>query len=163
MTQDEADNTEPEHGLRGAPRNRVLKGAQVVFGNAVFDCVVLNISVSGARVSFSAPIVVPEVVALRLRDGSIYPASRRWTQGLEMGLEFIGRIGVSHDEGRIRRAWAALEAVQAADPIAWLEILRAERFFGDETLHRAAEAAEAAHMRLDAALRPHAVRVPKTP
>jgi hypothetical protein len=161
MGQDEDDNAEAKRDNRGAQRDRVLKGGQVTFGNSVLDCIVLDISVSGARVSFSGPVLVlvPEVVALKLRDGSTYPARCSWARGAELGLEFTGRIGASGDEGRIRRAWAALEAVQAADPVSWLQILRAERFFGDEMLHQAAKTAEAAHMRLEAALRPHAVRM----
>jgi len=163
MGQDDADSPKTDQTLRGAERDSVLKGAHVTFGNSSLDCVILNISMSGARISFAMPVVIPEIVTLRLRDGSTYPAHRRWTRGMNIGLEFTGAAIASGDEGRIRRAWAALEAVQAADPVAWFEILRAERFFGDETLHRAAEAAEAAHMRLEAALRPHAVRTPKTP
>jgi hypothetical protein len=152
--------TADEHPL-GGPIGPGLIGELVTQAPAdadVDDCIVLDISVSGARISFSTPAQVPEVVALRLRDGSTYPARRSWARGAELGLEFIGRVGASGDEGRIRRAWAALEAVQAADPVSWLQILQAERFFGDETLHQAAKAAEAAHMRLEAALRPHAVR-----
>ncbi|MDI3307351.1 MAG: hypothetical protein QJR07_21470 [Acetobacteraceae bacterium] len=145
-----------EQGRRGADRNRVLKGAQVIFGSSTLNCVVLDISVSGARVSLTSPAVIPEIVALRLRDGSTYPACRRWARGTEIGLEFTGRARASGDAGHVRRAWAALEAVRAADPTGWLQILRGERFFGDEALQRAAEAAEAAHMRLEAALRPHA-------
>lgn len=158
MEQEEDDSVEAKRDNRGAQRDRVLKGGQVTFGNSILDCIVLDISVSGARISFSTPAQVPEVVALRLRDGSTYPARRSWARGAELGLEFTGRVGASGDEGRIRRAWAALEAVQAADPVSWLQILQAERFFGGETLHQAAKAAEAAHMRLEAALRLHAVR-----
>lgn len=150
----------PPEDKRGAHRDRVLKGAQLAFGNSTVDCVVLDITVSGARISLGAPIRLPENLALRLRDGTKYPAALRWARGLEVGLEFIGRMAATGDEGRNRRAWAALEAVQSTDPTRWLQILRAERYFGDETLHRAAEAAEAAHMRLEAALRLHTVRIP---
>lgn len=159
MGQNEADSAEAMWVNRGAQRDRVLKGGQITFGNSVLDCIVLDVSISGARVSCSTLALVPEVVTLRLRDGSTYPARRAWARGEELGLEFTGRVGASGDEGRIRRAWAALEAVQVADPVSWLQILQAERFFGDETLHQAAKAAEAGHMRLEAALRPHAVRM----
>lgn len=163
MGQDDADSPEADKITRGAERDSVLKGASVTFGNSTLDCIVLNISISGARVSFATPVTIPKIVNLRLRDGSTYPAHRRWARGMDVGLEFTRAATARGDEGRIRRAWAALEAIQAADPFAWLGILRAERFFGDETLHQAAEAAEAAHMRLEAALRPHAVRTSKTP
>lgn len=101
---------------RGAHRDRVLKGAQLVFGNSTFDCVVLDITVSGARVSLAVPAQLPKDVALRLRDGTSYPAALRWARGLEIGLEFVGRVSATGDEGRNRRASAALEAVQSADP-----------------------------------------------
>lgn len=143
---------------RGAHRDRVLKGARLTFGTSVHDCVVLDISVDGARISLGVPIRLPQDVALHLRDGTIYPASQRWARGLEVGLEFTGDLLASGDDNRIRRACVALEAVKSTDPAGWLEILRAERYFGDETLHQAAKAVEAAHMRLEAALRLHAVR-----
>lgn len=76
MEQEEDGNVEAKRDNRGAQRDRVLKGGQVTFGNSALDCIVLDISVSGARVSFSTPAQVPEVVALRLRDGSTYPARR---------------------------------------------------------------------------------------
>lgn len=143
---------------RGTLRDRVLKGAQISFGSSVLDCVVLDMSINGARISLGIPVSVPEILSLRLRDGTAYPAARRWTWGTEIGLEFTGGLEASGDEGSIRRASAALEAVQAADPNCWMQILRAERFFGDEPLHQAAEAAEAAHLRLQAALKPHTSR-----
>ena len=157
MGQGEKGGAEASHDKRDTQRDRVIKSAQITFGNSVLDCIVLNISVSGARVAFGIPALVPEIMVLRLRDGSSYPACRRWARGMEIGLAFTGRVIASGDEGRIRRAGAALEAAHATDPTGWLQILRAERFFGDETLRQAAEAAEAAYMRLEATLRPHAV------
>jgi PilZ domain len=145
---------------RDVQRDRMVKRAKVTFGNAMFDCLVLDISVGGARISFATPVPIPETVALRLHDGSIYPARRRWARGTEMGLEFTGAAVASGDEGQVRHARAAMEAVVVADPSGWMKTLRAERFFGDETLHQAAEAAEAAHQRLAAALRHHAFKAP---
>jgi PilZ domain len=152
---------ETEGDKRGIRRDRVVKRAQVTFGNSVLDCIVLDISIAGARISFANPVPIPEAVALRLHDGSIYPARRRWARGTDMGLEFIGLSVADGNEGQLRQAAAAMQAVLVADPSGWLRILRAERYFGDETLRRAAEAAEAAHKRLAAALQPHAVRRPE--
>ncbi|MBP0446817.1 PilZ domain-containing protein [Roseomonas sp. SSH11] len=145
------------HERRGR-RDRVLKSAQVVFGGAAIDCVVLDISSNGARVSFSSPVEVPELLALRLNDGSTYPALRRWVRGTDMGLQFTGPVMASGDEGHLRRAHQAMEALRAARGMGWLEILRAERHFGDEALREAAHALEAAHQQLEAALMPHVVQ-----
>lgn len=142
---------------RRTPRHGVLWAAQVVFGQAVLDCIVLDISLGGARVRFGAAVTLPSHVALRLRDGTVYEAVPRWFRGTMVGLEFLGAGTALPDaHGVARRARAALRAVRASDPTGWLTLLQADRFFGDEALRQAAEAAERAHHRLQAALQAHA-------
>lgn len=138
-------------------RQGVLWAAKLDTGSAVIDCIILDISMRGARLRFGAPVAVPERVTLRLRDGRRYEAWRRWSRGTQMGLEFVGAgVALHPSETMQRRVRDILEAVQAADPKRWLPMLRGERFFGDESLRQAAEAAELAHARLQAALRVHA-------
>jgi hypothetical protein len=148
-----------EQSSRRSQRDRVLKRGKIIFGTSILDCIVLDISPHGARVDCASPVIIPEAVDLRLGDGSTYPASQRWARGTEIGLLFTGPAAASGDEGHFRRARDALQALQAAAATGWLDILRAERFFGDEMLHQVAEAAEAAHLRLAEVLRPHASRV----
>ena len=142
---------------RGIARQGVLWAAKLDTGDAVIDCIVLDISIRGARVRFGAPVAVPERVVLRLRDGTRLDAWRRWSRGTQLGLEFVGAgVALSPSETMQRRVRDILEAVQATDPKRWLPMLRGDRFFGDESLRQAAEAAEIAHARLQAALRAHA-------
>ena len=143
---------------RQGRRDLVLKRGQIIFGDSVLNCIVLDMSPHGARVDFGAPVEVPVHLDLRLHDGTTYPALQRWSRGTQIGLRFAGPVEASGDEGHARRAFQALQALQSADPAGCLETLRAERFFGDEGLRQAAEAAEAAHARLVGMLQPHAAR-----
>ena len=144
----------------------MLWAAQLEMGDSLLDCIVLDISPRGARLRFRVPVAVPDggVVRLRLRDGTRYPARRRWSRGTLVGLEFLGPgAALTADAATARRARALLEAVQAGPPAAWLPMLQAERFFGDEALRLAAEAVELAHARLEAALRAHAATAAASP
>lgn len=144
-------------GARRTARHKVLKAAQITYGSAALNCIVLDLSVRGARVNLAAPAEVPENVTLRLRDGTHYPARRRWARGTEIGLEFAGRgRAAGADETLGDRARAALQAVRAADPNNWLPLLQRDRYFGDEAVREAAVTAEIALLRLEAALRQHA-------
>ena len=52
---------------RIAPRQAMLKGAQMVFGSSVIDCLVLNMSDTGARIRMGQALMrLPRAV----RDGS---------------------------------------------------------------------------------------------
>jgi len=139
------------HEKRDAKRQSVLKTAKIEWGSSVVDCLVLQQSVTGVRVSMSVPTDVPEQVMIRLRGGTLRPATRRWARGIEIGLEFGGI--------------AKLEATAANDALAVLVDLRqtglndiiarlAEaRFFDDAELGSMALAAQAAVQRLESALR----------
>jgi hypothetical protein len=143
---------------RHARRARVLLRGKVIVGDGIFDCTVLDLSDSGARVRFAVPVAVAEAFIFRLLDGASYPARRSWTRGNEMGIVFTGPALASGDIQQSRQADAALQALRAADPARCLAILAEERHFGDAALRRAAEALAAAHAALAAALKPHAVK-----
>ena len=73
-------------------RSSVLKRAKITFGNpdqthAVIDCVLMNVSPSGARVRTAVATSVPEWVTLMFPDGASSRARRCWTQGNEIGFE----------------------------------------------------------------------------
>lgn len=162
VSKDAPEETNVKQEQRRTARSRVLKGGQIIFDSIVYDCIVLDISISGARVRFHMPVPIPEIVTLRLRDGSTYPARRCWARGSEIGLAFTGSPVASGDQGHSRRAWEALEALRGANPAGCVDILRDERYFGDETLRHAAEAAEDAYTRLAEALKPHAEKAVRT-
>jgi hypothetical protein len=145
---------------RVARRDRVIKTGVVLIGETTINCIVRDISITGARISFPTPILVPAVFSLRVSDGSTYPAVRRWMRGLEVGLEFTAAPSAAGNEGDARRAFEALAGLKTSITAHWLEIVRAERYFGDEALRQAAEAVETAHAQLKTRLQLHAFRTP---
>jgi PilZ domain len=143
-------------------RKALLKRAQVVFENAGIDCIVENMSGSGARIRFGSPIALPEVVALRFHDGTSYPARRCWSRGTVVGLEFSGE-GPAGEAERRHLAEALQDALVATDPADAMSLLRQVWFFGDEELRRAGEAFEYARARFVNAITPHLVDRAGTP
>ena len=71
---------------RLAIREGVLKSAQIIFGQSVVDCLVLDVSEAGARVRTASITPIPDQVTLRFRGGATFPAVRRWTRGMEIGF-----------------------------------------------------------------------------
>jgi hypothetical protein len=76
---------------RGAERRKTLLTGKVVFNDmaSVFDCVVRDMSESGARIKLAAPVQVPPVFGLRLTDGRYYRCKVRRRAALELGVEFL--------------------------------------------------------------------------
>ena len=148
---EQADTTEQRHDRRKS----FLKRAQLVIGGGgAVDCVVENLSATGARVRLGAPTPLPEAFALRFNDGASHAARRRWSLGTAVGVEFEGG-GPAAEAERRHMVEAVREASAAADPAAMLRLLRAAWFFGDESLRRAAADLELAQVRFTAALAPH--------
>ena len=135
-------------------RKSLLKRAQVINGSTVLDCVVENLSATGARLRFGVPLPVPDTFALRFPDGALHPARRRWARGTAVGIAFEGE-GPVGEAKRQHLAEAVRGASLAADPAAMLALLHTAWFFGDEALRRAAAEFEMAHGRLTTALAPH--------
>ena len=69
----------------------MFKLAQIAFGGAVHDCVLLNASPVGAHVCLRAFVEVPVLVTLRLPGGASQPVRRRWQEGRRVGFETVGR------------------------------------------------------------------------
>jgi hypothetical protein len=146
----------PQSGEPGADNKRidlrqaVLKGAQIIFGGSVIDCLVINVSESGARVRTAAMTQVPEHVILRFGGGASFAGTRRWARGLEIGLS-LARIASLADEAA-ELAWRLHDMVRATSVQEPLALLRARRFFDDLALRTAAEEAEAGLRRLESML-----------
>ena len=144
-------------------RKSFLKRAQVISGSTVLDCVVENLSVTGARLRFGVPLPVPETFALRFLDGASHPARRRWARGAAVGIVFEGE-GPFGEAKRQHLVEVVRDASLAADPAAMLALLHTAWFFGDEALRRAAAELEMAHGRFTSALAPHMpARIPNVP
>jgi hypothetical protein len=80
-------------GTRGARRHgrcRMFKPAQIAFGGAVHDCVLLNASPFGAHVCLRVFTEVPSLVTLRLPGGECRPVRHRWQEGRRVRFEAVG-------------------------------------------------------------------------
>jgi len=79
-----------EHRLENRPRT--FKTGKLLYGDCTpiaIDCLVVDISSHGARMETSVLMSVPELLTLRLGDGSERRVRRRWATGNQIGLEFV--------------------------------------------------------------------------
>ena len=78
---------------RHSHRNRVLKGALVVFGNhdRTIDCAIRNLSDEGAKLTLGSTIGVPDTFELMIpAEHSIAPARTVWRTEREIGVALTG-------------------------------------------------------------------------
>jgi hypothetical protein len=140
---------------RRSPRAGMLKRAQILAGECVYDCVVLDGSAGGARVQLETPTALPDTVKLRFSGGIAAPAVRRWGNGAQWGLELLEE-GRQLNPMQSQQAWTAYEALRDGQLDRAIRLLRQDHFYEDEALREAAANAEAARDKLEAALRQRA-------
>jgi hypothetical protein len=78
---------------RKADRIRALMSAQVIFnkGASTFDCVVKNISTTGARLEITDSTALPADFDLHIpHKGKTYRATIAWRGDGLVGVEFVG-------------------------------------------------------------------------
>jgi hypothetical protein len=83
---------------RRAPRQRSFLGGKLVYGDGAFtlDCVVRDVSTTGARVKVPEGQAVPDTVFLvEMRSGIAYEARVAWKRHPEIGLEFVHQHGLA--------------------------------------------------------------------
>jgi hypothetical protein len=74
---------------RIAPRHRVLKSARIQFGGIEVDCVVRNISQTGAAIEVASLTQCPIAFILSIpSDGSARHCRVVWRRGKRMGVKF---------------------------------------------------------------------------
>ncbi len=71
-------------------RFRLLRPAHLVVGDAVLDCVLVDVSPDGAQVCLVARAELPERVTLLLSNAGVRHLRRRWQQGSFVGFEALG-------------------------------------------------------------------------
>lgn len=84
---------EPKPERRRERRQRVLKGALVIFGKhtQVFDCLVRNLSSEGAKLSLESTVGVPDEFEVLIHgEYRIAPARLVWRKDKEIGARFTG-------------------------------------------------------------------------
>jgi hypothetical protein len=140
------DGLDPNELRRREGRYRVIKGAKIVFGSTVIDCIVLNISKGGACIKTLADVAVPEHVILSFPNGGSFSAHRRWAKDREIGFLLNGPSPLSAQDRLL--AIAARDALSISPPQRPISTLRAAGFFDDPALAAAADEAEAAYNRL---------------
>ena len=138
------------HPARRAERGNVLKRAKLVFGGAVLDCTVLELSASGARLLMGTPARLSGEFVLHMPGGTVHAARLSWSRGREVGLEFIGGPKLAVVAASL--ASASVQALRSIAPNRVLEDLRGQRHFDDPVLADAAQGLADAYAALLSAL-----------
>ena len=74
---------------RRAPRRRILKAGSITFGGGVIDCVVRNLSTTGAALEVPSPVGIPDQFALIVAaDKSQYRCAVVWRKERRIGVAF---------------------------------------------------------------------------
>ena len=80
--------SEDEH--RVAPRHRVLKAGTIEFGGGGIDCVVRNISDTGAALEVTSPMGIPEHFTLVIAQEHVTkPCRVMWRKEKRIGVAFV--------------------------------------------------------------------------
>ncbi len=76
---------------RRAQRMRRLKDGCIYFNGkkSMMNCVVRDVSETGARVTVGEPYLIPTEFELAIKGSPARPARKVWVKQNEMGIEFI--------------------------------------------------------------------------
>ena len=75
---------------RAALRHRVLKSGAIEFDGGVIDCLIRNISDTGAALEVASPIGIPETFKLVIAgDHAIYRCKVAWRTDKRIGVAFV--------------------------------------------------------------------------
>ena len=74
---------------RIATRHRVLKAATIEFGGGVIECMVRNLSITGAALEVSSQIGIPAKFTLVVPGDALnLPCAVVWRTGYRIGVHF---------------------------------------------------------------------------
>ena len=74
---------------RAAPRRRVLKAGTISFGGGAIDCIVRNISATGAALEVTTPLFIPDRFTLLIPgDQSKHQCRIAWRKEKRIGVVF---------------------------------------------------------------------------
>ncbi len=80
-----------ERRLPGHRRRTLKKGRVVLSDSTVMDCLVRDLSETGARLEFAAAVGLPETFrVLVVGSNLLHPATLSWQRGLSAGVHFTG-------------------------------------------------------------------------
>ncbi len=75
-------------GRRRYPRVTVVWAAEIVWADGSSDCVVLNISINGAKIQVPSPYTGPAEITLKLERFGDFPAVVAWSDDISIGIQF---------------------------------------------------------------------------
>ena len=108
---------------RQAPRLRALIGARIMFNNgqATLDCLIRDVSETGAKLTVSALIPLPDRFDLIIPQKGVTRRVRvAWRRATEIGVRFEDQgseqTGAPQSEAALKRRIRALEA-----QVTWLQ------------------------------------------
>ncbi|MFS8044442.1 PilZ domain-containing protein [Rhizobium sp. BR 314] len=83
--------TEASQNNRMSARKRTLLGAKIIFndGHSVYDCLVRNLSDTGAMIQIENPLAAPNAFDLQLSDNRLLTCEVRWRKINSMGVQFV--------------------------------------------------------------------------
>jgi hypothetical protein len=100
---------------RIASRSRTLLAGKIIIGEGLIspDCVIRDLSSSGARVRISAETDLPPTVRLLvIKEGLLFEANVAWRRDDQTGLVFVGQCDLRSDvdpaRSGVRALWAQL-------------------------------------------------------
>lgn len=129
----------------------VLRAAKVLWRGSVVDCLVLDISPSGLRVSTETVVPFPPEVTIEMRTGGRWTAARRWQKGVETGFELLNFAGL-HGEG-MSAASRLYDQLRHAGVLDVTNRLAEAKYYDHADLKQAAEDVAGAVRRLEEVLR----------
>jgi PilZ domain-containing protein len=75
---------------RKSPRLRTLKGASITFGTAGIDCVIRNMSETGACLEVASPVGIPDNFTLLIKPKILKRNCRiSWRSAHRIGVRFV--------------------------------------------------------------------------
>jgi hypothetical protein len=91
---------------RSDVRARSLLRGRIIFNQrgSTMDCVIRNLSATGARIVMGETVVVPKEFELSIpQKGTTYRARLRWRTATEFGVEFLPCPAGQMDQGKMER------------------------------------------------------------
>lgn len=148
----QVQSTAEDH--RDSRRERRLKAAQLVFNNdqSVIDCVLRDISATGARVRLKGVYDGPKQIVLKISDGTTYSVDVMWNRNNELGLKFRGEVKLEM-AGQMTSVQSVLDEAKALPVVGLLRSLSTYHEFSDDDLKDVGEELSAVHERMIELLR----------
>ncbi len=83
--------TSDQEKRRGDLRRKTLKSGKIIFndGQSVMNCVVKDLSPTGARLEAESLVDCPRSFTLALASGPIYESEVRWMKFMAAGVRFL--------------------------------------------------------------------------